>query len=46
MSMVLCHLCEAFIDSDDFPEGFYTKGYPDKYVCDNCVENNELEREI
>lgn len=44
MSMVFCQ-CGAFIDSDEFPEGFYVKGRPDEYVCGSCVENSELEYE-
>lgn len=42
MSMVLCKLCGAFVDSDDFPDGFYTLKYPDDYVCDTCREENDL----
>jgi len=34
MSMVLCKLCSDLVDSDEFPDGFYTLKYPDDYVCD------------
>jgi len=44
--MVCCALCDAFIDSDNEPIGFYVKGYEDKYVCENCVENNDLEYDV
>lgn len=42
MSMVTCKLCSAFVDSDEFPDGFYTLKYPDDYVCDSCREENDL----
>lgn len=46
MSMICCTLCDAFIDSDEHPDGFYVKGYEDKYVCENCVETEKLEYDI
>lgn len=46
MSMVCCSLCDAFIDSDDFPDGFYTLKYPDDYVCDGCREENDLQTQF
>ncbi len=46
MSMVLCKLCGAFIDSDEFPDGFYTLKYPDDYICDSCRENHDLKTQF
>jgi len=43
MSMTTCHLCGDFVDSDAFPEGGYTVKYPDAWICENCIENHELE---
>lgn len=42
MSMVLCKLCNDLVDSDEFPDGFYTLKYPDDYVCDSCREEHDL----
>ncbi len=42
MSIVTCKLCSAFVDSDEFPDGFYTLKYPDDYVCDSCREKHDL----
>ncbi len=42
MSMILCKLCSDLVDSDEFPDGFYTLKYPDDYVCDSCREENDL----
>lgn len=46
MSLAKCDMCNAIVDTDESPEGFYVKGYADKYVCESCVENNNLEYEI
>lgn len=46
MSMVTCKLCGDFVDSDEFPDGFYTLKYPDDYVCDSCREKHDLSTEF
>ena len=46
MSMVICRLCSALIDSDEFPDGFYTLKYPDDYICDGCREEYDLETQF
>lgn len=46
MSMVLCEFCKELVDSDEFPDGFYTLKYPDDYVCDNCREKRDLKTEF
>lgn len=46
MSMVLCKLCSDLVDSDEFPDGFYTLDYPDFYVCDSCREEKDLKTQF
>lgn len=46
MSMICCHMCSSFIDSDEFPDGFYVKGFEDKYICNSCRESNDLKTEF
>lgn len=46
MSIIACKLCGAFVDSDEFPDGFYTLKYPDAYVCDGCREEHDLRTEF
>lgn len=42
MSLMLCHLCERLVDTDDDPDSLYVLGYDDKCVCDGCRDAHEL----
>lgn len=46
MSLARCDICETIIDSDEHPDGFYVKGHEDKYICEACVEENNMEYDI
>lgn len=47
MSMMLCAVCGAFCDSDDYPEGFYryvneelADEPSDEYRCETCNQES------
>lgn len=44
--MVICKKCSGLYNSDDEPTGFYVRDYPDDYICEHCVEENELEYDV
>lgn len=46
MSLTLCEKCKNVFDTDQDPDGYYVEGHEGEYICENCVENNNLEYDV
>lgn len=51
MSVMTCHDCGEYVDTDLFPGNWITlgdmrkSGYPDVFICERCMEARDAERE-